>query len=124
LFSFGKDRRLLSQKDFSRVYKRGKRQYASCLTLVYTVAILNQSDRSKNCERSRLGLSVSRKVGCAVVRNLIKRRLREIYRLNQHNLSEGTDLVLIPKPEAATKEYKELETVFIDLLTKANLWKL
>jgi ribonuclease P protein component len=49
----------------------------------------------------RLGLSVSRKVGPAVVRNRWKRILREAFRLNRRKLPAGVDLVVIPRPDAA-----------------------
>lgn len=47
---------------------------------------------------TRLGLSVSRKHGSAVKRNRIKRLLREAFRLGQHDLPSGLDLVLVPRP--------------------------
>lgn len=50
---------------------------------------------------TRLGLSVSKKNGGAVKRNRIKRLLREAFRLSQHDLPPGLDLVLIPRPNAA-----------------------
>lgn len=50
---------------------------------------------------TRLGLSVSRKNGSAVKRNRIKRLLREAFRLSQHELPAGLDLVLVPRPKAA-----------------------
>lgn len=49
---------------------------------------------------TRLGLSVSKKNGSAVKRNRIKRLLREAFRLSQHDLPPGLDLVLIPRPGA------------------------
>lgn len=52
----------------------------------------------------RVGLTVSRKVGPAVVRNRIRRRLREIYRQRQQALPAGVDLVLIARPSAATAD--------------------
>ncbi|HEX6985393.1 MAG TPA: ribonuclease P protein component [Planctomycetaceae bacterium] len=48
---------------------------------------------------TRLGLSVSRKHGSAVRRNRIKRLLREAFRLGQHDLPTGLDLVLVPRPD-------------------------
>lgn len=50
----------------------------------------------------RLGITVSRKVGVAVVRNRVKRLLREAFRLHQHELPSGLDLVAIARSEAAT----------------------
>lgn len=51
-------------------------------------------------DRPRLGLSVSRKVGSAVVRNRWKRLLREAFRLEKEHLPKGVDLVVIPRPGA------------------------
>ncbi|MGA2496115.1 MAG: ribonuclease P protein component [Tepidisphaeraceae bacterium] len=54
--------------------------------------------RPNGLPHPRLGLSVSRRVGCAAVRNRIKRLLREAFRLHQHDLPAGYDLVLIVRP--------------------------
>jgi ribonuclease P protein component len=51
-------------------------------------------------DHSRLGLVVSRKVGGAVVRARWKRCLREAFRLAQHDLPKGLDLVVLPRPQA------------------------
>ena len=72
-----------------------------------------------NLEISRYGFSVSNRVGGAVVRNRIKRRLREIVR--QMNLKSGWDLVIIARPAAAGKEFKELLNSVDNLLNKAKL---
>jgi ribonuclease P protein component len=57
---------------------------------------------------TRIGLSVSRKHGSAVARNRIKRLLREAFRLDQHDLPVGLDLILIPRPdtEAGLGDYR------------------
>jgi len=52
-------------------------------------------------EHPRLGLSVSRKLGNAVVRNRWKRLLREAFRLSRVRLPKGVDLVIVPRPDAA-----------------------
>lgn len=68
---------------------------------------------------SRYGLSVSKKVGKAVVRNRVKRVLREIMRLTP--LRPGWDIVLIARPEAATAGYGSLKKAVAGLLSRAHL---
>ena len=79
---------LVRGMDFERVY--GRRATAS------DGVLLIFADRN-GLQHPRLGLSVSRKIGGAVVRNRWKRRLREAFRLNQSNLPPGIDLIVIPR---------------------------
>lgn len=62
---------------------------------------------------SRIGITVSRKVGGAVVRNRIKRRLREIFRYNRVNLAPPLDLVVVARSGARDRTMRELETEFL-----------
>lgn len=64
--------------------------------------------RPNGLENSRLGLTVSRRVGNAVVRNRIKRRLREIFRQAGERLPPGIDLVAVARPSAAPLDFAEL----------------
>ena len=64
--------------------------------------------RPNGLELSRLGLTVSRRVGNAVVRNRIKRRLREIFRRAGQLLPQGIDLVAVARPPAAQLPFAEL----------------
>ncbi|OGO39921.1 MAG: ribonuclease P protein component [Chloroflexi bacterium RBG_16_57_8] len=68
---------------------------------------------------SRYGFSVSRRVGNAVIRNLIKRRLREILRAIL--LKPGWDIVLIARPSAVNAGYAGLREAVQHLLTRAHL---
>lgn len=77
-----------SQADFRRAYKR--RAAASDGRLLIF-------GHRNGLDHPRLGLSVSRKVGGAVMRNRWKRLLREAFRLNRRQLPEGVDLVVIPR---------------------------
>ena len=81
--------RMKTPAEFERCYAR-KRSASDGVLIVYA------------CENSlphpRLGCSVSRKVGNAVVRNRYKRLFREGFRLSQHDLPSGVDLILIPRP--------------------------
>jgi ribonuclease P protein component len=80
--------RLTAPSDFQRVFASRVRVSNDTL-LLYA--------RKNNLPRSRLGLSVSRKLGNAVVRNRWKRRLREAFRLARRQLPSGLDLVVIPR---------------------------
>lgn len=88
---FPKQHHLRKDAEFQRVY--AARVYAADDVLVVN-----------GCENGlshpRLGLSVSRKVGNAVVRNAWKRRIREAFRLAQEKLPQGVDLVVRPQKEA------------------------
>ena len=70
----------------------------------------------------RLGLSVSRKVGGAVVRNRWKRLLREAFRLRRHELPAGIDLVVIPRQEVEPELARLLES--LPVLAQRGLRKL
>lgn len=83
--------RLRRQADFDRVYKRR-------LTAANRMLIVHADANA--LPHPRLGLSVSRKVGSAVVRNRWKRLIREAFRLTQHELPKGVDLVVRPQAGA------------------------
>ncbi len=68
---------------------------------------------------TRCGFSVSRRVGSAVVRNRVKRRLREIMRLTP--LPPGWDIVLIARPRVAAARYVNIEKSVRGLLSRAGL---
>ena len=99
---------------FRRAYNRGKSAADSRLALYV---------RRNGRRNSRLGLTVSTKVGCAVVRNRVRRRLREIYRLNEVRLVSGTDVVIVARVRAAESGYHQLEKSFLKLADKLSLLK-
>ena len=89
---FGPHLRLKKPADFERVYRT--RVFAADETLVI-------NGDANELAHSRLGLSVSKKVGNAVVRNRWKRLIREAFRLSLDQLPAGLDLIVRPQKEAA-----------------------
>jgi ribonuclease P protein component len=90
--SFPRECRLTSRSEFDRVYQRG---------VVASDSILTIRAVRTELRRSRLGLSVSRRVGNAVVRNAWKRRIRESFRQIGHQIPVDLDLVVQPRPGPA-----------------------
>ncbi|MFR2518172.1 ribonuclease P protein component [Peptostreptococcus stomatis] len=101
--------------DFRKVYQRGK-SLADRNLVIYTMK--NKSDKS------RIGISISKKVGKAHERNRIRRCIKEAYRLNiDDKVLGGYDLVFIARINAAYKDYKELERSLKYICKKANIIK-
>ncbi len=71
----------------------------------------------------RLGLAVSRKVGNAVRRNLVKRRVREYFRANRAGIEPGIDLVFVAKPGAAELEWDALVAELEQLLQRGGAFR-
>lgn len=69
----------------------------------------------------RFGFSVSRRLGNAVRRNRVRRRLREIIRLHMAAIGPGWDVVMIARPPASQADFITLETACLALLRRASL---
>ncbi|MBQ9713911.1 MAG: ribonuclease P protein component [Clostridia bacterium] len=78
--------RLKKQADFQRLFHKGKRAFSPSLTVIYSSA-----------EKMTMGISVGKKHGKSVVRNRIKRLLREAFRSVQGEMKGTYHLVLLPK---------------------------
>lgn len=103
---------LTKNKQFREVYGKGKSVPERLIVLYYKPNDLNQK---------RFGFSVGKKVGNAVVRNRIKRILREICRLNLDKVKNGFDYVIIARPRIIEENYLNIEKSFIKLLKRAGL---
>ncbi|MGM9593457.1 MAG: ribonuclease P protein component [Candidatus Onthomonas sp.] len=105
---------LKENRDFRRLYSRGK--YAACSTLVLYW-------RPNRLDHNRLGITVSTKLGHAVVRNKIRRRIREICRLHGQQLRQGIDLVVVARSRAPQVDYWKLDRDFQKMARKLGIWK-
>jgi ribonuclease P protein component len=98
--SFPKTLRLLRRNEFRRVYQEGRRRSAALCTVFY---------RSNGLRESRLGLTIPVAVGNAVLRNRVRRRVREVFRLHRSSIPAGWDIVVNPRREVARLPFATLE---------------
>ena len=112
-FSFTKQERLHLSRDFQEISRKGR--VYTCRAIKIVIAGKAQDTGA------RLGLIVSRKLGDAVVRNKLKRRLREIFRLNKHLFTGGADMLFIPRNPAVGLSYGQLREEVTSLWRKAKL---
>jgi ribonuclease P protein component len=108
--AFPKEFRLLRRAQFKRVYDEGQRRSASLCTIFF---------RSNGLPQTRLGVTAPVRLGNAVFRNRLKRRLREIFRLNRAAIPGGWDIVLNPRQGVAKAAYPALEREILKLFPKA-----
>jgi len=105
-----REKRLTRPEQYSLVYREGDTQVDRILVLKY---------KPNHMEITRWGISVNKRIGNAVIRNRVKRILREILRLA--SLKPGWDIILIARSPAASSKYKELEGATKKLLTRAQI---
>ena len=109
-----KEYRLRRNSDFQYTYKKGRSLRHPLLVLIY---------RKTNRAESRIGFSITKKFGNAVQRNRIKRQLREILRLQHHQLKQGYDIIFVVRKEARGASYQILEGAVHNLLKRGKLYK-
>lgn len=100
--------------EFRRLYAKGRSAVMPTL-----VIYLRRTKRGGN----RVGFTVTTHLGHAVVRNRVRRRLREIYRLHEGELQRGADLVVVARSRAVRASYQDLERDFIAACRKLSLWE-
>jgi len=100
---FQKRHRITKRSEFQTVYQQGSKHHSLSFVLYYL---------PNGMAHHRLGLTVSRKIGCAVKRNRVKRRFREVFRKNRPAAAVHYDLVMNAKKCASTAESLELENEY------------
>jgi ribonuclease P protein component len=111
--SFPKSRRLTEAWQFERVRKEGRAQHGHLLMLAALAG--------KEVDSFRAGFVTSRRIGGAVVRNRVRRRLREIVRKHQHEIVESRWVVIVARQSAARASYGELEDEWLRLAKRASI---
>ena len=106
--------RLRKAADFQRV-RAGRRSWAHPLLVLYAA--------ENGTGTSRVGIVTGRRIGKAVTRNRVKRRVREAVRARYPALSEGVDLVWIARPPSATADYGAIDAAVEQLLRRARLMR-
>ncbi|MBC8590883.1 ribonuclease P protein component [Wansuia hejianensis] len=109
-----KQYRLRKNMEFKKVYDCGKNYWNRNL-IMYV--------KTNNLDKTRVGYTITKKIGNSVVRNKIRRRMKEIYRLNFHNIKEGYDIVFIPKKNVVNMSYDQLENSFLHIMNMARVLK-
>ncbi|MGH8163047.1 MAG: ribonuclease P protein component [Rhodanobacteraceae bacterium] len=112
---FPASRRLKRSREFARVRTEGRTIRGGLLLL----GVLELAEESA----FRVGFVTSKRVGGAVVRNRVRRRLREIARRHQHEVRDGVWLVVVARPAAARASYAELEAEWRKLADRGNAMK-
>ncbi len=105
---------LKGNRAFRRMYAKGKSQVLPALVLYC---------RRNGTKENRLGLTTGTKVGKAVCRNRVRRRLREIYRLHEAELKSGWDIVVVARTRAGEARYQELEAEFLRAAARLGLMR-
>lgn len=106
--------RLRNNMEFKKVYSGGKNYWNRNLVLYV---------RKNNMEHSRVGYSITKKIGNSVVRNKVRRRMKEIYRLEFNNIKAGYDIIIIPKKNIVDISYRDLESAMLHILKLSKVYK-
>ncbi|MDP3058997.1 MAG: ribonuclease P protein component [bacterium] len=109
-----KTERLRRSEDFAKVYKQGRSVAGRQLVLYWL---------TNSTEQNRLGISAGKKLGGAVVRNRVKRLMREGFRSLSLNVRAGHDLVIIARSVAVGANFSEVRRELEALLKRQRLWQ-
>ena len=115
--SLGRQEKIKRKQDFKAVFDTGKRYSSSLISLIFAKQLTIQ----ENQPARRLGIIASRKVGNAVQRNRLKRFIREVFRVHQHDFKVPVYIVVILKPAAREATRESMQAGFLELCKKAHL---
>ena len=111
-YRLDKTRRIINNNENRLVYKHGKYE-GGRLCVLYRMPVAKQ--------KTRIGFVTGKKVGCAVERNRARRLMKEVYRLNQHQIREGYHIVIVGRGPLKDATYERAEKEILYLLRKSKL---
>ena len=111
-YRLDKTRRIINNNEYRLVYKHGKYEVGR-LCVLYRMPVAKQ--------KTRIGFVTGKKVGGAVERNRARRLMKEVYRLNQHQLREGYHIVIVGRGPLKDATYERAEKEILYLLRKSKL---
>lgn len=104
--------RLKKRYQFNYVYKNGTHISSSALVLYFTTS------KTKSI---KVGFGVTKKIGKAVVRNRVRRQLREVVQKHLPNLKQNYNIILVARDTIANFAFADLERQFVELIKKAEI---
>jgi ribonuclease P protein component, eubacterial len=100
-----------ANRHFKRVYSKGDSIAGGYLVLYY---------QKNNTDQNVLGITVSKKIGKAVIRNRVRRLIKESYRLEETHIKTGYDLIFVSRTKAVGVSFKTIQRDMLYLLKKAG----
>ena len=117
-YGFAKDARVRLKKEFSDIIKTGRKKSLNGIMIWYKPGA-DGADKSG----ARMGITVSRRLGNAPVRNRTKRLLREVFRLNRHKIQSAAVFILNPRGTEKLKNFQTAEKAVTELWQSAGILK-
>jgi ribonuclease P protein component len=103
---------LKNNREFRKVYDNGKSLSNRFLVMFYI---------KNGLSFNRIGFSTTKKLGNAIIRNRIKRLIKEAFRLNSENIDNGYDIIFLARIRSNTSNYKDIEKSVLNLLKRTKL---
>ena len=114
MYELPKSNIIRNKFEFNRVYSKG-RSYVNQMMIIHVI----NSDNVKG----KVGFAVGKKIGNAVIRNRIKRLMREAYRINQHCINQNVSMILIARKPLVDAKAHLVQKAFMNLCKKAKIVK-